>query len=218
MYRSNILNIFENCDFSGILSSDNFYEKILELISLKEDEYDYEYGASKLCIIPKNLNYVIKIPFSYDYCGDVVFANANKDKNRYWDYCFSEILLYKEAKKHRIEEVFIKTKCTGLIKDYPIYIQEKVIPHSKIYLNGLLNDPLVDRDKTQATLDYCKKKNIQCFNEIWATNALEYYGCNKFERIMKFIEKTHIIDDLHRNNIGYFKNKPVIFDYAGFND
>ena len=135
MFKDDILNIFKNCFFEN-LNDKNFKENILD--NLPSDfNYEYHYGASKLVIIPKYENkYVIKIPFSgyFDYVYDefYFFSNANEDEDKCWDYCLTELLIYRRAKKEKINQIFAKSRLIGTINDYPIYIQEKAKTYDEI--------------------------------------------------------------------------------------
>ena len=63
MLNEEILQLFNACTFDGILTENDFADKVLSNLpdGLK---YHYEYGATKLVIILSNCDFVIKIPFS----------------------------------------------------------------------------------------------------------------------------------------------------------
>lgn len=67
--------IKKECAFDGVFSQDNKYDVIDPLqdcADLADTDWTWDDGASKLVLIFKNLNFVIKIPFtgSIDPCGD----------------------------------------------------------------------------------------------------------------------------------------------------
>lgn len=212
MQRDFLLDIFKDCDFSDMINRDNFGEAILNNLPDNFD-YNYFYGVSKLCLIPKGSDYVIKIPFNtewYDWDREYVyFFNANHDDNRKWDYCMSELLIYNLAKKEKIEKIFCKTRFLGCVNNYPIYIQERANP---IYL---MDGIRYSDHRTDRISEYCHQRNFQIFHSVWMADALEYYGQKIFNNAMSFIKYNHI-NDLHNENIGYIGNRPVLIDFSGY--
>lgn len=212
MQKDNVLNIFKDCDFRGELSRGNFKEKIIKNFP-KGLNFKYFHGMSKVCIIPTGADYVIKIPFNgvwYDYDKSFdYFWCANDDENHKWDYCFTEMICYNYAKKEKVEKAFCKTKLLGYTNDYPIYIQQRA---------SVFSDLKEEEDyRSERTEDYCCSHGFRCFNPVWIADAIEYYGQSQFSRLMDFIDN-YGIDDLHTENIGYIKNKPVLIDYSDFCD
>ncbi len=212
MQRDSLLDIFKNCDFSGNLTDDNFEDRILG--NLPENfSYKYFFGASKVCIIPEGADYVIKIPFNSSWCDSEEdyddFRYATSDDRHYWDYCFAEVLCYKEAKREKVHKMFCKARLLGYVDGYPIYVQERAVTYYE--LKG------EDREdaRTPNTRRYCYDNGFSCFNAIWCADALEYYGQSTFNKMMSFI-KTYHIGDLHDDNIGYIGRKPVLIDYSDF--
>ena len=47
-------------------------------------------------------------------------------------------------------------------------------------------------------------------------DAINWYGENEIEKLLKFINDEKI-NDLHSGNLGYLNDRPVIVDYAGYN-
>lgn len=213
MQRDSLLDVFKDCDFSGKLTSDNFEERIID--NLPESfSHRYFFGASKVCIIPEGADYVIKIPFNsswYDADEEYEdFRSATSDENHTWDYCFAEVLCYKEAKREKVHRMFCKARLLGYVNNYPIYIQERAVTYCD--LNG--DDDREDA-RTPSTRDYCRKNGFSCFNPIWIADALDYYGQKMFNKMMSFI-KSYRIGDLHDENIGYIGQRPVLIDYSDF--
>lgn len=50
---------------------------------------------------------------------------------------------------------------------------------------------------------------------LWASVALSLYGKFVVKQLCDFIQK-HRINDLHRNNIGFYNFKPIILDFCGY--
>lgn len=222
MSNEEILQLFNACTFDGVLTENDFEDKVLS--NLPDDlKYHYEYGATKLVIILPDCNFVIKIPFSGSYQEFyqddtdgyeeeyVEFENADFETCE-WDYCKTEVNRYNLAKNIGIEKYFAKTECIGMINNYPIYIQQKAEIFAEVKdLNSY------SEEKKSSTREKCDKEDLWCFNECWLSDLLDYCGDKVFSFFMSFI-KDNDFDDLHSSNIGYINGVPVLVDYSGFND
>ena len=135
MSNEEILQLFNACTFDGVLTENDFEDKVLS--NLPDNlKYYYEYGATKLVIILADCDFVIKIPFSGSYQEIyqdetdsyeeeyIDFENAGFEDCE-WDYCKTEVNRYNLAKNAGIEKYFAKTEYIGMVNNYPIYIQQK---------------------------------------------------------------------------------------------
>jgi hypothetical protein len=222
MEKRRIIDLFSNCIFDGELSSEDAEEKIF--LHLPENFiYEWREGASKLVIIPDNADYVIKIPYTgrryWDYENEEYihskFTFANNTDEYFWDYCLTETLLWRIAKNENVNQIFAKERIIGAINKHPIYIQQR----AEVYGYSDKYDSASD-DERQKTIKHCEQKHFNIFEDellSWQTDALEYYGEKKFDKIMSFIKK-YEIGDLHDSNLGYIGEKPIILDYSDFWD
>ena len=190
------------------------------------DSFTFDYGASKLVLIPKDTSkkYVIKIPFNgieddifdedsnYWGYGYVSFEHS-KIKKRPWDYCATEYYRYKIAKKYSFESYFAKTDILGYINNYPIYIQPKCTVFSKSNID--FSDK--EREHTKSICTENKKKIIP-INLNWLTLFKYTYGENELISFLKFLSKWKWNDDLRGDNLGILNGKPVIIDYSGYRE
>lgn len=216
--REQLLDIFKNCDFTGYINEDTIGTNILSKLPINFS-YHYEYGATKLCIMPDNSNFVIKIPFNsawYDPTQEYIDYESAGYNEHEADYCFTEVVYYKHAKQMKIHKMFCKTQLLGLINNYPIYIQQKATPmcqrDDKRNEDGYYEDA-----RSPYSIDYCELHDFECFNSVWVADAIEYYGKAKFNRLIEFI-KEHSIEDLHSGNIGYINERPVLFDFSDYKE
>lgn len=212
--RDKIMELFSKCTFDGMLYSEVAYEKILTF--LPEDfEYDWHEGASKLVIVPHNENYVIKIPYNgayYSCSGFEEFLSANSAEDFFWDYCFTETLIWRLAKAENVHKAFAKERMIGIINNHPIYIQQRV----EVYANSDKYNSN-NENKKEKTEKYCREKDFRIFSLSWQTDAFEYYGSKQFDKIMSFIEN-YDLRDFHNSNLGYIGQRPVFLDYSDFNE
>jgi len=213
--KEQILDLFSDVTFDGIFTArGKDIHKVIEYLP-KSFEYDWRDGASKFVIIPDNTRYVIKIPYTGPARGNCeeYFEYANDTDQYYWDYCFTEMMMYREAKRYGVQDAFAKETLVGILNGQTIYMQEKV----EVY--GESGSSASERDM-QKTSEYCDEHCCRKFNEdtiAWQADALSYYGEKKFNKIMNFLEDMGI-GDLHEDNLGYIGIQPVILDYSNFNE
>lgn len=216
-FIKDILNLFKDCVFDGYLTDYNYHDKIL--VHLPESfSYTSTKGATKLILMPRDVDFVIKIPFNGGQHWDgtmIPFYHAGcsacEDEN--WNYCETERIIAWVAKDYKISRCFVKNNYIGDVDHHPIYIQRRVCTYS------LSSPPPYKKTKSykEISQSFCDSHYFNCFNPIWLSDFMEYYGKQSFYSFMEFIED-ECINDLHSGNIGYIGNKPVVFDYAGWHE
>jgi len=194
--------------------SENEAEEFLESMWYEGmPNYDYEIGATKLVIIPTDLDYVIKIPynlatFEFEYFD---FTGLPKGVKNYCEY---ELELYKIAKDKGWENLFLPIEYIGKFKDIPIYIQPKAEEYGKRFC-----DYATEASK-QAIMNKRKEDKGFFFLSLpfdWIACCLDMlHSIENLRKFFCFLENEKISRDLHRANIGFYKNKPVIIDYGGY--
>ena len=123
--KTYILNLLSTFNLKH-LSQYNFMKRLQAL----DDNFILASGVSKVAIIPKEKNYVIKIPYYGKYrksngikCFDPYFSSISKSG----DYCKSEEIIYNKAKANGLDTFFAEIEQIGKIKSIPIYVQRKAI-------------------------------------------------------------------------------------------
>lgn len=165
-------------------------------------------GASKMCIILKEADFVIKWSTCFNY--DDGFNEA-----------YDEVLIYQRAVKAGLEMFFPKTEVFCIHNGVIFVIQEKIdfstsdIPMSKenrySHKTRTVSPAIVNK------MDNCffQIKRGRTLNPLWASMAIILYGKRKCKALCKFIVENNI-NDLHGSNIGYLKDKPIILDFSGY--
>lgn len=172
-------------------------------------EYQVCDGASKICIIPKDADFVVKWtsnPCSFD-----------KD----YDEAYDEVLIYKKAVKAGLEMFFPKTEVL-LINNGVIFVIQDKIDFSSLNIPSAIEDRYLYKTKTVSSAIIEKMEDRfssivrgRDLDTLWASMAIVLYGKKKCKALCRFVIENEI-NDLHRSNIGYLKNKPIILDFSGY--
>ena len=174
-----------------------------------EPEYRIQEGATKLCIIPKNADFVIK--------WSITYYDASDD----WDEALEEVSIYNKAVEAGLEMFFPKTEVFCVVNGITFVIQEKIdfsalnTPNSKAdryaYQTKTVSPAIVEKMDNC----FCSLYRGRSLDHTWASMAIVLYGKRKCKTLCKFIVENDI-NDLHLSNIGYLKNKPIILDFSGY--
>ena len=212
-----ILNLLSTFNLKH-LSQYNFMKKLQAL----DDNFILASGVSKVAIIPKEKNYVIKIPYYGKYrksngikCFDPYFSSISKSG----DYCKSEEIIYNKAKANGLDTFFVEFEQIGKIKSTPIYVQRKAVIFEDVYYpeddeEENLNEHEISIFKT-ITTKYSDLVEDEYLPLSWMKDFICSYGELAFDKLYNFLSDNNI-QDLHSENIGYICEKPVLVDFSGF--
>lgn len=208
--------LFENRHFyQNYLSEVNWDEAFGEdFVKYLENEHgiEFETGVTKLVVIPENENFVLKIPFDgTGYQEGFRFFYGAQDGDAGRDYCKAEALFYEEAKKWGLEFLFAETIQIAEAWGVPIYRQPRCDIFEFEFLHETTKETLTAVEEACDTCDY------NCFNEDWLVEVVLQYGEDVLHDLLSFLRHEHITD-LHDKNIGFLNGKPILFDYASFDD
>ena len=173
-----------------------------------EPEYRVCGGASKLCIVPKHSNFVIKWSISYSF-------------EEGYDEAYDEVLIYEKAVKAGLEMFFPKTEVFCTYNGVIFVIQDK-IDFSSLNTPSAIEDRYLYKTKTVSPAIIEKMEDRfssivrgRDLDTLWASMAIVLYGKKKCKALCRFVIENEI-NDLHRSNIGYLKNRPIILDFSGY--
>lgn len=230
MSRDEIIMYLKECIFDGELSENNLYSKIMNFLP---KNVGVQTGATKMALFFPDTDFVVKIPFNgatknhhewndetqqYEKIETFTpFEYAEtKDEADSWNYCQVELELYEEAVHDNVSQFFLETELLIVINDTPIYIQQKaeILADCK---DTYCYEDSYDEDTLSETRKKCDDKDLRCFNACWLSDAFNYYkNDDKVFDLLVFAE--NYLDDLHSHNLGYVNGRPVIIDYAGYNE
>ena len=215
--KNYILNLLSTFNLKH-LSQYNFMKKLQAL----DDNFILASGVSKVAIIPKEKNYVIKIPYYGKYrknngikCFDPYFSSISKSS----DYCKSEEIIYNKAKANGLDTFFAEIEQIGKIKSIPIYVQRKAVIFEDVYYpeddeEENLNEHEISIFKT-ITTKYSDLVEDEYLPLSWMKDFICSYGELAFDKLYNFLSDNNI-QDLHSENIGYICERPVLVDFSGF--
>ena len=174
-----------------------------------EPEYLVCDGASKICIVPKHADFVIK------------WSTSCLSGEEGYDEAYDEVLIYEKAIREGLEMFFPKTEILCTIGGINFVVQEKIdfsalnTPRNKdskyLYKTRTVSPAIIDK------IDTCFQSihRGRSIDTTWASMAIVIYGKRKCKALCKFVIENGI-NDLHLSNIGYLKDKPVILDFSGY--
>ena len=248
------------CDCNGVyINSSSIYEsQDQDIITLFPDDgeegnvchldycfnsYDIALGASKLVIIPKNKNYVIKVPFTHMY--NEVCVRCDGDENAYCEgegYCSGKCEYESCAScchhcmRYRYEiatevQYDICAAEDNIYEEASDELQQLLVPNIFI---GMYNDvvPVYIQKKIKHTargmkdtipfkadekiVAYLAKKYHSEIDDIGLVQYLSVMGISKFRNLLMDIG---MLDDLHAGNWGFFEDGSIgIIDYGGYSE
>lgn len=170
----------------------------------KEEEqnplFTVDYGASKLVLIPskkiKNeLPYVIKFPLTY---------SDSEEEYYKINYCEEEFNISERARDWKLDYMFAPIGKIGTYEGNEVYIQPIVDCTKRVI-----------RKEAYTILSNLKVPLISFVSPELGLNIYEYYGEDKYRKMICFVQENNI-NDLHGGNFGYINGAPVIFDYSGY--
>ena len=174
-----------------------------------EPEYLVCDGASKICIVPKHADFVVK------------WSTSCISSEEGYDEAYDEVLIYEKAVRVGLEMFFPKTEIFCTIGGINFVVQEKIdfsalnTPRNKeskyIYKTKTVSPAIIDK------IDTCFQsiRRGRSIDTTWASMAIVIYGKRKCKTLCRFVIENGI-NDLHLSNIGYLRDRPVILDFSGY--
>lgn len=166
-------------------------------------------GASKLCLVFKKEDFVIKW--------------TREDS---WKFSKEEAMkeceIYQKAKEQGLEMLFPSTEFFGEINGIKFVIQEK-IDYSCEDCPSTTREKYKKISKTATEKIFTKMQKgfrvNSCYDRdldsLWASMVITLYGKKVCKKLCAFIKENRI-NDLHTSNLGYKKNRPIILDFSGY--
>ena len=208
MTKKEVISILEKADLNDEMDDWEVNDAIHEHT---RESFTVSSGMSKICIVFKNLPFVIK----YSH-------NRYEDKEDGVDESVQEAELYQAAKVAGIEMFFPKTEILCTI-NYVTFVAQEKIDYSTSGVPFKKKDKYCRVCKTTSNRIYQKMQNEinnvpgggRSLDRLWAGVAISLYGKKLCKKLCDFIV-TYQINDLHGNNIGYKDDRPILLDFSGY--
>jgi hypothetical protein len=193
------------------LLNKQFSNRVIEWDDISEFAHKhhlrFDAGETRYCIFSPKWDRVLKIPR---------FENVNDD------YSALEVRNYEYAKELGLDKILLPTGLlTTLDSGCPIYWQTKFsYSHSNMDYHEEIHLKKQFEQYFRSPI-YLKVKRTmpddRRYNDVWLFRAYQLYGKQFFKKLCLFFEENEI-KDLHSNNVGWLKGKPIILDYAGYHE
>ena len=207
-----------------------------------EDSWSWDSGVSKLVLIFKGLDFVVKIPFTgstyydehYDEDTEEWVSNEEPTEEYFnlenapdcvldrfskdcWDYCDIECDRFHLASDVGLSDCFAKTEFLGWVNHIPVYIQQRAIMFQDDEARNSRDSSGIEYDSEEnvSKVDTLREKTDLWVDRDWTLDFIHYYGETVFEKFAEFCKKWDI-EDLHNGNIGYVGGRPCLVDYSSW--
>lgn len=203
---------------------------------------DVAQGATRLVIIPDELDVVIKIgavggvfyscPDDDDDSNETI-TDSYKTWNGCYDdnYCISEVNAYDVVRADYSAALpfFLPIK-VFYYDAHAYYVQQKIDITYSHYECSNDNEMKLYKLKKPSYKSYEIVKHKMSNNRYedvqlaldWMARGYEMYGADALNALLSYLVKTESGEaanaDLHYSNFGFAEGRPVIFDYAGFHE
>jgi hypothetical protein len=184
--------------------AENFVEYFEEKVSRKACKISY--GATRMAFIRNDCDYVLKV--------DLPFCSM--------PYNQLELKAYEDAETYGVQKILLPVKRIHTFDDERSVIwqprhQFELRCEPKDHRRSVENKTMWSTKRPRAGI--LREEMPQCrrINTTWWARAYQIYG-KRFMRLLVDWARENDVTDLHGANVGYYKNRPCIFDYAGYHD
>ena len=207
----NAVSSYQNAD-GEIADTDNLGNHLKDYFKTHGVYCKYDCGCSKGVIIFSSMPFVIK------------FDSWDDNEGERGHECGREFDIYQEAVKRGLECFFPKTEFLCYVSDVNFYLQQKIdFQDANIcdweYRKAIqkINRSVSKKiaSKFQSYLEKEASFYVRHISERWIAAVISLYGKKKALELEDFIIEMGI-NDMHGNNVGWYKKKPVILDFSGF--
>lgn len=207
----NAVSSYQNAD-KDITETENLGDHLRDYFRTRGVYCKYDYGCSKGVIIFDSMPSVIK------------FDSWDENEGQRGSECQRELAIYREAVKRGLECFFPETEFLCYVSDVNFYLQQK-IDYQDASINNWQYRKAIQKinrtvsgkivSKFQSYLEDEAPFYVRNISERWIAAVISLYGKKKAFELENFIIEMGI-NDMHANNVGWYKRKPVILDFSGF--
>lgn len=205
-FREILDHLVNKCNFQldWLSTYSNDFYRWFNTINLEKENFNVSFGSSKLVIIPKDFNYVLKLPFLYE----------KDEKSNIINYCDIEAENYIKAKENGFDNFFAESYYLMTYNEIPCYCMKKVVTSRSFdFAADLIDNYILSGMSKRDAYD-----SVRCLDdeEIVREIFICRYGIVMVDSLYDFMCDNNI-NDIHDNNVGYDENDNVIIiDYSGY--
>ena len=180
----------------------SFYDGVEKAEIITGEFFSFDEGASRAVISHDSWDFVLKVN-TYEYeCENV---NAREARN------------YTSAKEYGIENFLLPVEKFYCEKGLEVYIQPKITSIYSQIIHDSTEKSSWDIYKDKATEEdfFHYRNRLDRMPYDFLKICLGYYGAEFIERVCRWATAQKV-NDLHGSNVGFYRGRPVLFDYAGF--
>lgn len=184
--------------------AESFVQYFEEEVSCNACEISY--GATRMAFIRDDYDYVLKV--------DLPFCSRR--------YNQLELKAYEDAETYGVQKILLPVKRVHTLDDGRSVIwqpkhQFELRFEPEDHKQSIENKTRWIAKRPRADILREEMPQSHCINTTWWARAYQVYG-RRFMRLLVDWANENDVTDLHGANVGYYKNKPCIFDYAGYHD
>lgn len=166
----------------------------------KSEGWHFDCGETRCVIYHRSWDYVIKVDrnFNCQY------------------YCAAELRNYQKAQEYRVQQVLLPISKVCEVNGWKLYRQTRFDCQyaNKSYKHRQLQKQCEEVKRNERVLRYLHE-NLDRLDYNWLARVVQLYG-KRFATSLSAWARECEVSDLHCNNIGFLKGKPIILDYAGY--
>jgi hypothetical protein len=166
----------------------------------KKDGWQFACGETRCVVYHKTWDFVIKVDRNYD----TQF------------YCAAEVRNYQKAEQYRVQQVLLPISKMCEVNGWKLYRQTRFDCQyaSRSYRGGKFQRECEQVKRNRYTISHFAQ-SLDRLDTNWLARVVQLYG-KKFAHSLGEWAKECEVCDLHRNNIGFAKGRPIILDFAGY--
>ena len=166
----------------------------------KKEGWRMECGETRCVIYHDSWDFVIKVDRNYD--------------TQY--YCAAEVRNYQKAEQFRVQQVLLPIHKLCEVNGWKLYKQMRFDCQyaSRGYKNGRYQRECEKVKRNHRTIEHFAS-SLDRLDSNWLARVVQLYGKRFANSLCEWARECEV-SDLHRNNIGFSKGKPIILDFAGY--
>lgn len=166
----------------------------------RKEGWRFSSGETRCVVYHESWDFVIKVDRNYD-------AQF---------YCAVEVRNYQKAEQYRVQQVLLPISKVCEVNGWKLYKQTRFDCQyaSRDYKGGKFQRECEKVKRNYRTIEHFTS-SLDRLDPNWLARVVQLYGKRFANSLCEWAGECEV-GDLHRNNIGFAKGKPIILDFAGY--